>query len=42
MGWLAVTRLAPEAARQAARIKVAAVALPAAAGMLLFQLLLTR
>ena len=42
MGWLAVTRLAPEAARQTARSRVAAVALPAAAGMLLFQLLLTR
>jgi zinc transporter, ZIP family len=42
MGWLAVTRLAPEAARQATRIRVAAVALPTAAGMLLFQLLLTR
>jgi len=42
MGWLAITRLAPEAARQTARSRVAAVALPAAAGMLLFQLLLTR
>ena len=42
MAWLALTRLAPEAARQAARTRVAAVALPAAAGMLLFQLLLTR
>jgi ZIP family zinc transporter len=42
MGWLAVTQLAPEAARQAARLRVAAVALPAAAGMLLFQMLLTR
>ncbi|HEV8248533.1 MAG TPA: ZIP family metal transporter [Gaiellaceae bacterium] len=42
MGWLAVTRLAPEAAEQTARRRVAAVALPAAAAMLLFQLLLTR
>jgi ZIP family zinc transporter len=42
MGWLAVTRLVPEAARQSARPRVAAVALAAAAGMLLFQLLLVR
>jgi len=42
MGWLAVTQLAPEAARQVARLRVAALALPAAAGMLLFQILLTR
>ena len=42
MGWLAVTRLVPEAVRQADRRHVAAVALPAAAGMLVFQILLTR
>jgi ZIP family zinc transporter len=42
MGWLAVTHLVPEAVRGSARLRVAAVALPAAAGMLLFQLLLVR
>ena len=42
MGWLAFMRLVPEAARQTAGRHVAAVALPAATGMLVFQLLLTR
>ena len=42
MTWLAVTRLVPEAVRGSARIRVAAVALPAAAAMLVFQLLLVR
>jgi zinc transporter ZupT len=42
MAWVAVMQLAPEAARLVTPARVAAVALPAAAGMLLFQILLTR